>query len=273
MAALWRNNLVQRIVSAVFILVVAIPLTIWGGPAFWFLALVLVGAGWWEFVSMGRAGRLRPFAVVGGVAALGLCLLAVPTGPWRELALAVAFGALWLAAIARPDYSGILADLAYSTAGVVWLGWLGGYAIFLRDLPGEYRGLAWFLSAVAIVVAADTGAYVTGRAVGRHPMAPRVSPKKTAEGLAGGLLLAALAGYGAGQLGLHLLWWQGIVVGLAGGLASVLGDLAESLLKRQFGVKDSSHLIPGHGGVLDRVDGLLFALPAISACVILMQRG
>jgi phosphatidate cytidylyltransferase len=113
-----------------------------------------------------------------------------------------------------------------------------------------------------VVVLTDTGGYVAGVFFGRHPMAPSISPKKSWEGLAGSLLAAAAGG----ALGLALFfevdWWWGAVFGLLVAGAAVLGDLAESLLKRDLGVKDMGTLLPGHGGLMDRVDSHLFAAPA-----------
>lgn len=266
---------------AVVLLAIAIPPVFLGGP--WFFGLVLVAAalGWWEFAGMGRAAGLRPFFLVGGAATLGVCALSAAPPPWRDLALAVALGATSVAMLARPDYRGALADVAHSLLGVVWIGWLAGFALSLRLGGGggaagvgpDAAGLRWLLTAVAVTIASDTGAYATGRAVGRRPLCPRVSPKKTVEGLMGGLLAAALVGLAAAVLALHIPAWQGALVGLVGGGAAVLGDLAESLLKRQVGVKDSSRLIPGHGGLLDRMDSLLFAIPAVYACVMLIGGG
>lgn len=268
-----RNNLVQRVLSAAVILVVAIPVTIVGGPWFWGFVLLVAGAAWWECVTMARLGGMHPFLLVGGVATLGICLLAAVPPPWRDLALLVTFGAVALAALFRRDYSGVLTDITYTLFGVFWIGWLAGYAIALRDVSGSVAGLDWLLAAIAVAIAADTGAYITGRALGRHLLCPRVSPKKTVEGLVGGLLAAAAVGVAAVLLALDRPWWQGALIGAAGGLAAVLGDLLESLVKRQLGVKDSSRLIPGHGGVLDRIDGLLFVIPVMAACVILIQSG
>jgi phosphatidate cytidylyltransferase len=268
-----RNNLVQRILSAVVILLVAIPVTIVGGPWFWGFVLLVAAAAWWECVTMGRQGGIHPFLVVGGIATLGICLLAAAPPPWRDLALLVTFGGVALTALVRSDYAGVLADIAYTLFGVLWIGWLAGYAIALRDAPGNVAGLDWLLAAIAVTIAADTGAYVTGRALGRRLLCPRVSPKKTVEGLIGGLLAAAAVGVAAALLALDRPWWQGALFGAAGGLAAVLGDLLESLVKRQLGVKDSSRLIPGHGGVLDRIDSLLFVIPVMAAYVILTQSG
>jgi len=130
----------------------------------------------------------------------------------------------------------------------------------------EPNGHRWLLAALAIVWAADTGAYFAGRKFGKHKLAPRVSPNKTIEGMVGGLLagvavgvvFALFAGATPAQLPLVAL------VALVAVLFSVIGDLFESLLKRHAGVKDSGHLIPGHGGVLDRIDGVVAALPAFA---------
>ena len=128
---------------------------------------------------------------------------------------------------------------------------------------GEPHGPRWLLAALALVWAADSGAYFAGRRFGRHKLAPQVSPNKTLEGLAGGVV-AALA------VALPLGLWAGLAparlpgllaVALLATLASVVGDLTESLMKRQAGVKDSGNLIPGHGGMLDRIDAILAALP------------
>ncbi|MGI8913759.1 MAG: phosphatidate cytidylyltransferase [Chloroflexota bacterium] len=268
-----HNNLVQRILSAAVILLVAIPVTVYGGPAFSLFVLVVAAAGWWECVTMGRAGGFRPFLLVGGVATLGVCVLAAAPAVWRDLALLAAFGGVVLAALRRRDYTAVLNDMAITLFGVVWIGWLAGYAIYLRGIAGGVNGLAWLLTAIAVTIAADSGAYFTGRALGRHLLSPRVSPKKTVEGLFGGLVAAAAVGAAAALLALGRPWWQGVLIGVAGGLAAVLGDLLESLVKRQLNVKDSSRLIPGHGGVLDRIDSLLFVIPVMAACVILIQSG
>ena len=268
-----RNNLLQRILSAAVILAIAIPVTLLGGPLFSLFVLLVVAVAWWEWVTMGRKGGLRPFLVIGAIAALAVCALETAPAGWRGLALFAAFGGIAIAALLRSDYVGILADVTYSLYGVLWLGWLAGYAIFLRDRVGAVNGLAWLLTGIAITIAADTGAYATGRAMGRHLLCPRVSPKKTVEGLVGGLAAAALVGGAAAFLALDRPVWLGALVGVAGGLAAVLGDLLESLVKRQLDVKDSSRLIPGHGGVLDRIDGLLFVIPVMAACVILTYGG
>ena len=129
------------------------------------------------------------------------------------------------------------------------------------------NGHHWLLVALVIVWAADTGAYFVGRKLGRHKLAPRISPNKTIEGLAGGVIAGVVAGVGIAWLvaGAQAAQLPAVaLVALAAVLFSVVGDLFESLLKRHVGVKDSGHLIPGHGGILDRIDGVLAALPVFA---------
>jgi len=154
-------------------------------------------------------------------------------------------------------------DFAITLAGTVYVGWLAAYLISLRQLPD---GKWWVLLALPTTWLADSAAYFVGRAIGRHRMSPRLSPKKTWEGYLAGVVGGALGGGGLG-----LLWnlWagpaslvngaHGLVLGLAIGGLSPLGDLGISMIKREVGVKDTGNLIPGHGGALDRIDSILWA--------------
>ena len=112
------------------------------------------------------------------------------------------------------------------------------------------------------MVLSDTGGYVAGVFFGRHPMAPTVSPKKSWEGAIGSLVAAGAGGAVVLMFGFDRPWWDGVIFGVAVSIASILGDLAEWLLKRDLGVKDMSQLLPGHGGIMDRLDSILFALPS-----------
>ncbi|MGQ4583931.1 phosphatidate cytidylyltransferase [Lysobacter sp. F60174L2] len=209
-----------------------------------------------------------------------------------HLALMVAL--VW-ASRSTSGFSFVLLELM-TVIGVVWwllaLAWLGRYrfasdhdtharvfklaAGALATIPawcalawihaGQPNGHRWLLCALMVVWAADTGAYFSGRHFGRHKLAPKISPNKTVEGLVGGMLLAVIVGVvlslfaGATTAQLPAV----ALVSLLAALFSVVGDLFESLLKRHAGVKDSGALIPGHGGVLDRLDGVLAALPAFA---------
>ncbi|MCC6622725.1 MAG: phosphatidate cytidylyltransferase [Deltaproteobacteria bacterium] len=143
--------------------------------------------------------------------------------------------------------------------------WSGIFYIVLPLFAGLELALAphpWMLYAAAAVFMGDTGAYFAGKALGRHKLHPRVSPNKTWEGAIGGLVGSALGGWlMVVILDLPLTTLSAILFALIGGAIAQVGDLAESLIKRTFGVKDSGTLLPGHGGLLDRIDGLIFALP------------
>ena len=208
--------------------------------------------------------------------------------------LAVMVALVW-ASRSTTGFSFVLFQLM-TVVGVIWwllaLAWLGRYTfasdhetyarVFklaagaLSIIPawcalawihaGEPNGHRWLLTALMVVWAADTGAYFSGRKFGRHKLSPKISPNKTVEGLAGGMLLAIVVGVllslvaGASVAQLPAV----ALVSLLAALFSVVGDLFESLLKRHAGVKDSGHMIPGHGGILDRLDGVLAALPAFA---------
>jgi len=146
---------------------------------------------------------------------------------------------------------------------------LGSHFILLRELPRpaglDYAlGARFVLLGIVLTWSCDTGAYFVGRAIGRTPLLPRVSPKKSREGAVGGVAFAMIAGWisqrtFASYMSLSMALWMALVAALAG----IAGDLVESLMKRDLHVKDTAHLIPGHGGTLDRFDSLFFSIPLI----------
>ncbi len=142
--------------------------------------------------------------------------------------------------------------------------WIGDVAGLLPDVStATGGGLAWFLLALFITWLSDTFAYVVGKTWGKHKLIPRVSPNKTIAGAIGGLVAAAITAVICDTwFGMDIGMWQAIVIGLVLGAAGQIGDLSESMLKRMRGVKDSSNLIPGHGGMLDRIDALIFVIVA-----------
>jgi phosphatidate cytidylyltransferase len=150
------------------------------------------------------------------------------------------------------------------TAGVFLIGYvpmLAGFTILLvqpdRDGPG--RVVTFFL----VTVASDVGGYVVGTLLGRHPMAPTISPKKSWEGFAGSTLACVGTGIASVVVLLDGDWWVGAIVGVAAVLMATVGDLAESMIKRDLGIKDMSNLLPGHGGIMDRLDSLLAVAPVV----------
>lgn len=163
---------------------------------------------------------------------------------------------LWLSV---PYWGHLLAKL---TAGM--LATIAAWsAVMILQTDGS-QGRFWLLTAITLVWGADSAAYFVGRQFGRRPLAPRISPNKTVEGAIGGICAGVLVVYGFGiyVAGAPIRHWPSLLlVGVVVSVASIIGDLFESLLKRQAGAKDSGHWIPGHGGVLDRIDGVLAALP------------
>jgi phosphatidate cytidylyltransferase len=159
-----------------------------------------------------------------------------------------------------------LQSLVFTLFGYVWISWGFGLIITLRYTPDGVVGLWYLTFPMLAIIATDAGGYIFGSLWGRRPLAPRISPKKTVEGMIGGLLLALVV-VGA-TMALLPLWTDFrldlahlVVFGLAVPLAALAGDLFESLVKRWAGVKDTGVFLPGHGGVLDRIDSTLIAVP------------
>jgi phosphatidate cytidylyltransferase len=204
----------------------------------------------------GRAVAVPQFPLVIGA---GAVLVAAYKGGTEKLVVATLL--LVVAAVvwgAVTDGLDKLAGIAASVFVACYVALLGGFAV-LMVVPGDGpRRVAAF---VATVVCSDTGGYAVGVFLGKHPMAPSVSPKKSWEGFAGSTVACALCGGLLFPLTLHAAWWQGALFGLAVVVTATIGDLSESLIKRDLGIKDMGNLLPGHGGVMDRFDSLLLAAP------------
>lgn len=288
-----------RALSALVIVPVVVVAFLVGAVGIALLVLVLAVLGAREVETLLR-GSGRPVIAGGVVAGAGGLVLLAALGPVlvrpgfdppavladvgslaRDLDGGLAAGlvvvALAMVAFARRDPADGFAAWSSTAFGVVYVSLLGAIVVLTGSSGAEgaaadgwWAERRWVLVLVAIVWGFDTGAYLTGRAIGRHPFFPWISPKKTMEGVAGGLAVAivttgiALAVTGAD-------WLPAIVLGPVVGACAQAGDLAESLLKRAAGAKDSGSLIPGHGGILDRVDSFLFAAPVLAAYVALVH--
>ncbi len=173
------------------------------------------------------------------------------------LTLSVVLPLIWL--LPRLQKDGAFAGWVWTVAGILYVGWLLSYLVALRGLDD---GRNWVFLALFTTFASDTAAFFTGRALGRHKLAPHISPGKTREGAIGGIcgaIIVSLFFILPTPLILPLSWGQAVVLGLLVSIFGQLGDLAESLFKRNMGVKDSGALLPGHGGFLDRMDSIVFA--------------
>jgi phosphatidate cytidylyltransferase len=255
----------KRIGSAAVLLAVTFVVTRYLPPsAFFVMIVVLVGLGVREFC--GLAGR-RGFAPQAWTAWAGSVLLAYsffePRLPVMPVLALVLVGLSLLSLARRDGLQDKFGNLVMTLFPVIFLGLLLGYIVGLRVLPGEDGHDLPFLL-LLVVAAADTGAYYGGRLLGRRLLAPRLSPSKTWEGLLLGMLAAVAAAFLAKVWFMHRLGAADcVVLGLVLAAFGCAGDLVESTLKRWAGAKDSSSLIPGHGGVLDRIDALMFAAPVL----------
>jgi phosphatidate cytidylyltransferase len=185
----------------------------------------------------------------------------------QAIGLSVLVVAALLRSLADRERSDVVGIVSRTVLLGAWLAGLASYALLLRDLAAPIVVLVTVLGAVA---AGDIGAYAVGSRFGRRPIAPSVSPNKTWEGFVGGIVAATLLAAVVLPLDGSSSSLRGAVVGVSVGLAGFLGDLVASMVKRDLGVKDLGHLLPGHGGVLDRVDGLLLALPVGYALLVLL---
>jgi phosphatidate cytidylyltransferase len=263
------------------VIILLIPLSVWvivlGGPVF---NLILIGAfvlAAREYVRMFRASGHRP---AGPLLLTGApLLLAVRAFPLVEFGVVLTL--MMIAALAWHliDYErgapASATDFVITLGGIIYLGWMGSYFVAVRALPDGFWWTALIIGAVWIV---DSAAYIVGRAFGRHKLAPRLSPRKTWEGMAGGVVGGALGtallgwvwGFGAGP-GSLVSWQTGALLGALAGMVGPLGDLGISMLKRETGVKDSGAVFAGHGGVLDRIDSWLVAVPVGYYAVLALQ--
>jgi phosphatidate cytidylyltransferase len=253
-----------RLLTAVVLIPITIGCICLGGLPFLALVVLMLTLAEIEFCRLMARDGFR-LAFVFGVGLLWLSLL---DAQWPELgllkpglALIVLASLAWQLAH-RQRYP--VADWAMTVIGGLYLGLCGACIVGLRALRPD--GLWWILTALPAIALADTSAFFVGRALGRHKLAPRLSPGKTWEGylagvLIGGPLTALLAAlwHNQANTGSAIRWQHGLILGLTVAVVAPLGDLAVSMIKRQAGAKDSGTIIPGHGGALDRVDSILWA--------------
>jgi phosphatidate cytidylyltransferase len=267
------SNLRSRVASAT-VLVPTVVAAVWFGDI-WYLGLILVGvallAREWAEMSAKRSALGVALAIG---AAVAISVIVAFRGHYYITWPVVAVGAVAAALMARGAVER-RADAAY---GVIYIAPAVIAMIWLRRMEA---GLSWTLLMFTVTWFADIFAFAVGSILKGPKLWPRFSPNKTWSGFFGGLVAAALGAIGIVALShvlpalpdLHLAWPVAAVIGFLGGLATMAGDLWESILKRRFGVKDSGDLIPGHGGILDRVDGLMFAVIVVAAARLIHQWG
>ncbi len=257
----------KRVISAIILVPVVIFLVWWGGYPYSALIILVSGLMLIEFwglsQSIGRRGG-RIFTVACGVL---FCLSAVDSIGFKfpvEIALALTLLLPFSYQIFRDQVNVAFLSVASTLLGAIYIGWAFGYhLILLRDLSGVGRGLIFFLAVV--IWLGDIAAYLFGKRFGRHKLRPTISPGKTIEGTIAGLVFGTLGGLGVWSFVLQdiLSFSHALILGILLGIVGQLSDLSESIIKRSADVKDSGDLIPGHGGLLDRCDSLIFSAPVL----------
>jgi phosphatidate cytidylyltransferase len=262
----------QRVLTAMVLVAVLLGVMLGLPPiaTIWLVTvLVLIGAWEWAaFIGNGSAAARAAFTVVVAGLLIGSLYFYSTRPEFVRLALTVAM-LWWVAALlwiclAPANVSPVSAAVAGVLALVpCWLALV--YITFTTN------STHWVLFTLALVWAADTGAFFAGRWLGRLPLAPRVSPKKTWEGVFGGMLMSGLVAWLAATFIFSVDVWQFVAICIAVAAVSIVGDLTESMLKRAVGLKDSGSVFPGHGGMLDRIDSVTAAAPALVFALLSLQ--
>jgi phosphatidate cytidylyltransferase len=249
-----------RIIAGLLALVPVLAF-VWMGGVWWagfMLGVALVAGA--EFYQLMRAGGFRPYRLVGLTWLVLIALTFWPSFP-LSLSLILPAGLILTLSLALYNTNQPTLNWALTVVGAVYLGVMLGQGIGIRLLPD---GFWWLMLALFITWTNDSFAYFTGVTLGRHKIWPRLSPKKSWEGTIGGWIGGALAGWIIVYFSpLTISPWLGAGLGAVGGVLALFGDLSISMLKRQVGAKDTGHILPGHGGALDRLDSLLFVFAFI----------
>ncbi|MEN4013021.1 MAG: phosphatidate cytidylyltransferase [Bellilinea sp.] len=263
----------NRLLVAILLIPIGVSFVALGGEAYATFITFFLGIAAWEYWRLfSKSGGYSPsvLILVGGVILLALSRFWFGFEHSHLLLSLLILGSMAAHILnCKRECPTAALDFTISLAGVLYIGWMGAYLISLRALPD---GLWWTMLALPTVSVGDAGAFFIGRSFGKHKLAPNISPNKTIEGYLGGVFFAVLGG-----LLFSYLWGlrtslitplHGLILGAVLGVLTPLGDLGESMLKRQFNIKDTGRLLPGHGGVLDRMDSWLWGA-AISYYLIL----
>lgn len=259
------EDLIKRVRVALILIPIGLAANILGGWVYCLLVALLIGVSAHEYTLLYKASGLQPAVVISVGAAV---LLAIGQNLDRFALTALIFTASLMVSVVHHllEYERgrdqAATDFAVTISAVIYIGWLGSFFVSLRNLSD---GFWWVMVVLPAVWLADTAAYIFGKRYGRHKLTQRLSPNKTWEGYLAGILVAV-----PGTALLTMLWqllgagenispWMGALLGGVLAALTIFGDLAESMIKRQAGAKDSSQLLPGHGGVFDRIDSWLWA--------------
>jgi phosphatidate cytidylyltransferase len=250
--------LASRLRVAIVLILVGVTAVILGGYFYLGLVAAMLGVAAWEFGRLFAAGGFSPAV---WLLVPGVVLITVARYFWGFVYQdAILAGLVLISMVFHTIKCGqgcktSAVDFTITIGGLLYLGWIGAYLISLRTMPD---GQWWTLLAIPAIAIGDTGAYFFGRRFGKHKLAPNISPKKTVEGYIGGIFSTILGGILLAVLwsgsNPAMSWQQGLVLGAVLCVLAPVGDLGESMLKRQFNVKDSGKILAAHGGMLDRLD-------------------
>jgi phosphatidate cytidylyltransferase len=248
------RDLPAAIASGVVLGIAIIVSLLFWKPAFMLIVVVAVLVAVWELGHAFATGEIRisrePVMVGGVLMVLAAFLFGAPALV-SATAVTALVTMLWRL---RGGVAGYVMDVTAAVFTIVYVPFLGG---FVALLLAEDRGELAILTFILVTIASDIGGYIVGVVAGRHPMAPVVSPKKSWEGFAGSAVSCVLVGWLTVAYLLDGRWWVGVLLGLTAVVMATLGDLCESVIKRDLGIKDMSQIVPGHGGLMDRLDSLL----------------
>lgn len=264
-----KRQLTRRLLTAAVGVPLVIACSLVGGIAFLLAVNFVIGVGLFEFYRMLEAKGIRPYKTVGVAAGLVVAwYVYFKGGFYSSLFITLVVFIIMVLELFRRDGGLAVFHISSTLFGVFYVGWLGSHIILLRllgeNVPGDDLGGFFVILAFALAWGADTGAYFLGHVFGRRKLLPRVSPKKSIEGAVGGLIFGVIVALIAKATFASFLTFGDVAaLGLIAPVMATLGDLVESLLKRDVRIKDTSQALPGHGGVLDRFDSVLFVAPFV----------
>lgn len=264
----WFRSVGLRLLSA-FIGIPIVLTVVWLGGWWSFAIATLVAMlSIYELYVMMQHEGYRPLILVSVALSLLFLVSAMLSSQQRLPVLEIGLSAILLFSFPlfflRKKLDGVLLDWSLTIVIAVYVGWPMSLLLVLRGYStGLGDGLWWLFALFGAIWGCDTGAFFAGHFFGKHKLAPNISPGKTWEGVFGGLIFSIASGVLFTALPMGVPWYLAAALGLLTGVAGILGDLAESLMKRQTHVKDSGQFFPGHGGMLDRIDSLLFGVLVI----------
>ena len=267
--AIERRTLTTRLLTAAAGIPLVIVFSLVGGIGFLLAINLVIGFGLFEFYRMMEAKGIRPYKKMG--IAAGLCIswyVYFQGGVFSGLFITLVLFTIMVFELFRREGDLAVFHISTTVLGIFYVAWLGSHIILLRQLgeaaSGGDVGGSYVILAFALAWGTDSGAYFFGKALGKRKLISRISPRKTIEGSLGGVATAFLAALIAkATFAPYLSVFDTIVLGLAAPIMAILGDLVESLMKRDVKIKDTSRALPGHGGMLDRFDSVLFVAPFV----------